>query len=456
MTLQKMSVKVTLVLCLLYLSYSELSAVSIDQAQTKMENRAELLANINPAMKNRLKGTLEGKTNSGATNDCEAKYAGKCIDTRLEMCDDPVVDVENLGCKTKNGAAAVKCCPFYYKKSHRVIKKEDEACKVSYWHEVFKDGKSVDVIGLGKGKVSNGKCVDILSNKEVCRNDLGNPRPTLTGSCPGPWNMRCCPEDDWYNVNLRTKCEEQDDKKVCEKFQAKLKKYCHSNQEHAKFNIENHVKIELKDKFDSGDIKWEQKKRNAYKNPFLDPEKIKVDQSGKYATVSFTCHGDNSDSELCYIVFPCNVDLQKLLYRRFQESSIDGERFNFFYKPVSVFTFSTTNIEPKRTFEVSMTQEIEMHDWNFHGECKGIKELYKLRDTSKKKNNKKFFEKLEQMMTNKDEALKIIGCMKFGVEYKISEVKGKGKTALNVIMNAGSNSKNSRRRQLLQNSVSRC
>ena len=28
--------------------------------------------------------------------------------------------------KTKNGAAAVKCCPFYYKKSHRVIKKEDE------------------------------------------------------------------------------------------------------------------------------------------------------------------------------------------------------------------------------------------------------------------------------------------------------------------------------------------
>ena len=128
------------------------------------------------------------------------------------------------------------------------------------------------------------------------------PRPTLTGACPGPYNIRCCPDQDWYNVELETNCDEQDDTGLCKKFQEKLKERVPIGKKHAELG-ENQITFGLKEPLE-GDIEWTLANTGDtghYGVQKLKVETISLTDDGKEVTLPFSCTGAKTDVDICWI-----------------------------------------------------------------------------------------------------------------------------------------------------------
>ena len=369
----------------------------------------------------RFRRAIEGKSMpSDGRNICESKFSGKCIDLRTETCDYPVPYDENddFGCKAQlqSKAKTIQCCPFYTKKKkvHYDFEKLNpkRECKTSYYF--YYDQPSY--IFVGEHKIANGQCVDVLSNEKGCRNKKGFSRPTLTGACPGPYNIRCCPDEDWYNVEPNTNCDEQDDKELCENFKQKLRERSPKGKKHAKFG-ENQITFGLKEPLE-GDIEW--KLANTGDSGVYGVQKLKVEaisltDDGKEVTLPFSCTGSKTDIDICWITFASSVDRHKFLYRVFQESTMDGKEFIFFDSWFNSFDVhaKSKSTGKERKFKIKFKRRISMDDKK---ECDSVRNVYK------KRSSKSFLSSLEKVQVNSDSSMLIMDCLELAVDFEIEEI----------------------------------
>jgi hypothetical protein len=271
-----------------------------------------------------LKVTKMNIAEEEAATKCETEYHGECIDTRFKMCDNAVIPGHNkkyekvgVDCQKALSGSIIKhtiqCCPGEKVHSPKnIVKKGEkyESC-IAYYK-------------LLSFKIAEGQCVDTFSNKNVCKDKTGRPKPTLTGNCPnGATEVRCCPKEDWYTFLLTKHCEEAKEIEDCKKFQNALRNNCANNKglKHAKYNMDNVIRLKIKKQFDSfQDIKWQVdrngKTADSYKTLWLRPDSIKL-ASETEVKVTFNCKGDPTDPELCVDLFPCNLDRQQLMYRQY-------------------------------------------------------------------------------------------------------------------------------------------
>jgi len=450
--------------------------------------------------------TVEKEDRLDAKTKCATEYNGRCIDTRMEMCQQyPVIpgrdekwSSDSFGCKGEGivqgvNVKTVQCCPGKAVESPRRnscerqigecmdtrrascskrtergkcpgTKAAVQCCKgeVSYvknHHECIVYYKVGEVPKLYRSKTVEGSCIDTFSNKDVCQTESGETKSTLTGQCAhGDAPVRCCPKHEWPTFSVTTNCDVADDKMECNTFKKKLKDSMHNLYKKAQFKMNNVITLKVTGTFENDDVEWNAEIKKFYDNYYFDPKNMKIvnnNHKEDYSTVevSLFCEGIHQDPDLCFDLFPYDVNRQQLLYRLLQQGAEVRDFKDLSYVDVgyddpwrdNIVDFETTNLKGRnRKFELKYKRTISMEDKK---ECEELNFL-KLREGEPET----FVKELEKVHLDKEKTLQIIGCMRVKFEYEIFEVLKNGKLQVVGIEShkVNGNARGGSRRRLLQ------
>eukprot|EP00942_MAST-04A_sp_MAST-4A-sp1_P013871 g13871.t1 len=436
--------------------------------------------------------TVEKEDRLDAKTKCATKYNGRCIDTRMEMCQQyPVIpgrfsdwSPDSFGCKGEGivqgiNVKTVQCCPGKPVQPPRrnSCERERGECMDKYWascskrtergkcpgtkatvqcckgevsyvkdpklknhHENYEQCKVYYIVfeelkikKLYPYKTVEGSCVDTFSNKDVCQTESGESKSTLTGQCSnGDAPVRCCPKYQWPTFSVTTNCDVADDKMECNTFKKKLKDSMHNLYKKAQFKMNNVITLKVNEAFENDDVEWDVEKKKYYDNYYFDPKNMKIvnnNHKEDYSTVevSFLCEGIHQDPDLCFDLFPYDVNRQQLLYRLLQQDAVVRDFKDLSYVDVgygkthdNIATFETTNLKGRnRKFELKYKRTISMKDIK---KCEEINFL-NLREGEPET----FVKELEKVHLEKEKTLQIIDCMRVKFDYEIFEVLKNGK-----------------------------